>query len=222
MNALIEAGADVIKIAIEDDLQGRQWPTLSLEEISAIVDAAHQRGVRVAAHVSRARHVELALAAGVDDVNHMAVDRMSDELIKSMVEQGMFWVATLELWECVAQLHDAQNWLATAMDNVARFAAAGGKLALGTDYEGYVCEFDAGMPITEMKLMQQAGLTVMQILVAATGNAAEICGIGEDTGTIEVGKVADVIVVSGNPLDDLSAMERIQLVIRGGSIVRGE
>lgn len=222
VNALIDQGADVIKIAIEHDLQGRQWPMLTLEETQAIVETAHARGVRVAAHVSRARHVEQALEAGVDDVNHMAVDRVSDDLIDRMVAQGMQWVPTMELWDCVAVKHGATAWLTTALDNLRRFSAAGGQVVLGTDYAGYTCDFDSSMPMTEIRLMEQAGMTPMEILVSATCNAAIACGRGYELGTLEPGKVADLILVDGNPLDDLSALLQVRTVLIGGRVIWNE
>ncbi len=222
VNTLIDQGADVIKIAIEHDLQGRQWPTLSLEETQAIVETAHARGVRVAAHVSRAWHVEQALDAGVDDVNHMAVDRVSDDLVDRMVAQGMQWVPTMELWDCVAVKHGATTWLTTALDNLRRFSDAGGQVVLGTDYAGYTCDFDTGMPMTEIRLMEQAGLTPMEILVSATRNAAIACGRGDELGTLEPGKLADLIIVDGNPLDDLSALLQIRTVLISGRVIWNE
>jgi imidazolonepropionase-like amidohydrolase len=222
INRLIDQGADVIKIAIEDDLQGRRWPMLTLEETRAIVETAHARGIRVAAHVSRAVHVEQALDAGVDDVNHMAVDRMSDDLIDRMVAQGMQWVPTMELWDCVAVKHDAADWLATALDNLRRFSDAGGQVVLGTDYAGYSCEFDDGMPMNEVGLMEHAAMTPMEILVSATRNGAIACGRGDDLGTLEPGKLADLILVGGDPLDDLSALLQIRVVLINGRVIPSE
>ncbi|MFC2081864.1 amidohydrolase family protein [Candidatus Bipolaricaulota bacterium] len=219
INRLIDQGADVIKTAIEDNLQGRQWPMLTLEETRAIVETAHSRGIRVAAHVSQAVHVEQALDANVDDVNHMAVDPMPDELIARMVAQGMQWVPTMELWDCVAVKHDAAGWLATALDNLRRFSGAGGQVVLGTDYAGYSCDFDAGMPMTEIRLMEQAGMTPMEILVSATRNGAIACGRGDELGTLEPGKLADLMIVEGDPLDDLSALLRVRTVLISGRII---
>ncbi len=221
VNGLIDAGPDVIKIAIEDDLQGREWPLLSPEEIAAIVETAHARDVRVAAHVSRSEHVQMAIDAGVDDVNHMAVDPVSTDRLNRMVELGMIWVPTLELWGGVSQRHGL-SWDAVAARNLRRFVDAGGSVALGTDFAGYTTPFDLGMPITEIRLMHEAGMSPMQIIEAATRNAATVCGLGDELGTLEAGKIADVIVVDGNPLEDVERLADVVLVVHNGVIIRDE
>ena len=108
------------------------------------------------------------------------------------------------------------------MTNVGRFVKAGGKVALGTDYAGYAAEFDLGMPVTEIGLMREAGMTPMQIIVAATQHAATVCGLGHELGTLEPGKIADVLVVNGDPLGDLAALTAVRLVIHNGVIIRGD
>jgi imidazolonepropionase-like amidohydrolase len=192
---------------------------LSAEEIKAIVDTAHARGIPVAAHISRSRHLELALQTGVDDVAHMIVDEIPDELIEGLIEAGVFWEPTLELWQCVSRLHGL-SWDATAIDNLRRFSHAGGKVALGTDHAGYRCQFDLGMPMTELELMRQAGMTPLQIIVAATKNAAVVCNLEMEIGTLEPGKRADILVVEGNPLEDIQALTDVRMVIHNGVIIR--
>ena len=221
VNGLIDAGADVIKIAIEDDLQGRRWPMLAPEEIAAIVETAHARGVRVAAHVSRSQHVQMAIDAGVDDLNHMAVDSLSADRLRRMVELGMAWVPTLELWHGVSRWYGL-SWDQTAERNLRRFVQAGGIVALGTDFAGFTTPFDLGMPITEIRLMHDAGMTPMQIIEAATRNSAAVCGLGDDLGTIEAGKIADVIVVNGNPLESVERLKDVLIVVHNGVVIHDE
>ena len=174
INGLINAGADLIKIAIEDNLQGRTWPMLSMDEIKMICETAHNRNKRVAAHISRASHLYMAIKGGVDDVDHMVIDTLPDSLITLMIKKDIYWVPTLELWAGVSDMFSI-NWIEIAKSNLQKFVQAGGKVALGTDYDGYVTPFDLGMPITEMKLMQEAGMTSMQILVAATKQSSYVC-----------------------------------------------
>jgi imidazolonepropionase-like amidohydrolase len=216
--ALAEAGADLIKIGIEDHLKYRRHPLPSLEEIRAIVEAAHARNLRVSAHVSRARHLPLAIEGGVDDLAHMVVDDLPDDLIEKLVQRNMLWVPTLELWSGVSQMYQL-DWIQRATENLGRFVAAGGKVALGTDYAGHGCPFDLGMPLTEMKLMQAAGMAPMQIIVAGTRDSAQVCML-PDHGALEAGKVADVLVVDGDPLTDLEALKRTHLVIHNGERIR--
>jgi imidazolonepropionase-like amidohydrolase len=76
------------------------------------------------------------------------------------------------------------------------------------------------MPVTEIDLMQQAGMTPMQIIVAATRNAATVCNLGDELGTLQAGKIADVLVVNGDPLEDMQALTRVRLVIHNGQVIR--
>jgi len=219
INGLIDVGADLIKIAIEDNLQGRTWPMLSMDEIEMICQTAHNRNKRVAAHISRSSHLDMAIRGGVDDVDHMVIDNLPDSLITSMIEKNMYWVPTLELWKGVSELYGL-HWITIPQNNLRRFVQAGGKVALGTDYDGYVTPFDLGMPITEMKLMQQAGMTPMQILVSATRHSSYVCGMENELGTIEEGKIADIIIVKDNPLEDLEALLNVQMVIHNGEVIK--
>ncbi len=219
VTALLDGGANLIKIGIEDNLQGRSWPMLSVEEITAIVETAHARHAPVAAHISRSKHLALAFETGVDDVAHMIVDDLPDDLIARMIEKEVHWEPTLELWQCVSNLHHL-DWDARAIDNLRRFSRAGGKVALGTDYGGYSCDFDFGMPMSEIDLMLQADMTPMQIILAATHNAAHVCNLEEQLGTLEPGKRADILVVAGNPLNEIQALTDVQLVVHNGVIIR--
>ncbi len=217
-NRLISAGADLIKIAIEDNLQGRTWPMLSIEEIIIIIQTAHNKNKQVAAHISRSKHLDMAIKGGVDDVVHMVIDNLPDSLITLMIEKNMSWVPTLELWKGVSERYNL-NWITIAKNNLIRFVNAGGKVALGTDYDGYVTPFDLGMPITEIRLMKEAGMTPMQIIVAGTMNAASVCNLENELGTIEPGKIADIIIVKDNPLEDLESLLNVQMVIHNGEII---
>jgi len=219
VNALLADGADLIKIGIEDNLQGRRWSMLSTDEIKAIVESAHARNVPVSAHISRSKHLDLALDVGIDDVAHMIVDPLSADLIDRMIEDGVYWEPTLELWRCVRNLHEV-SWDAQAIDNLKRFSRSGGKVALGSDYGGYHCNFDLGMPMSEIDLMLQADMTPMQIIVAATNNAAHVCNLEEIIGTLEPGKIADILIVAENPLENMHALKNVQMVIHDGVIIR--
>jgi len=216
---LISAGADIIKLAIEDDLQQRTWPMLSADEISMIVQTAHEYNVLASAHVSRARHLEMAIDANVDDVAHMIINYLPDSLIIKMIEQDMYWVPTLELWDGVSQLHSV-TWNVMARSNLSRFIQAGGKVALGTDYDGYVTEFDLGMPFQEIALMQETGMTPMEIIVAGTKHAAHVCNLEDTLGTIEAGKLANILILKNNPLMNMDALSDVYMVIHNGEIIR--
>jgi imidazolonepropionase-like amidohydrolase len=217
---LLDDGADVVKVMMESGKTfGRQIPVLSQEEASAIVSVAHARGVPVTAHAMDSTDLERALDAGVDDIAHMIWDDLKDELSTRLVENDVYWVPTLELYRYVSA--DAQNdWDERAIANLSRFVAAGGKVALGTDFAGYSTAFQLGMPMLEIEAMLESGMTPMQIIVAATQNGAHVCNLGDEVGTLEEGKAADILVVDGDPLSDIQALARTLLVIHDGVVIR--
>jgi imidazolonepropionase-like amidohydrolase len=202
---LIDDGADLIKIT----LTSGGPPSLSAAEATAIVETAHERGVPVSAHATSARDVQRALDAGVDDVAHLATDRVSDALIQQMVRMGVYWVPTLEALR------------GGGAENLLRFVTAGGGVALGND-GGYLSGLEIGMPMSEISAMRKAGMTPMQIIVAATRDAARVCRQEATLGTLEAGKLADVLVVDGDPLQDLESLARVRMVIHHGVIIRDE
>jgi imidazolonepropionase-like amidohydrolase len=212
---LLDEGADIIKIALESGASfNRTIPILSLEEAVTIVDVAHKSGTVVSAHVLDSKDLEHALNAGVDDIAHMVWDNPDDRLLERVKNQGVYWVPTLELWYAVdTGLGDA------ASHTLNRFVQVGGQVALGTDYDGYDSPFDLGMPIREIKWMLAAGMTPMQVIVAATKNAAHVCNIENEVGTLEKGKSADILIVDGNPLDDINSLFNKRMVICRGKII---
>jgi imidazolonepropionase-like amidohydrolase len=205
VDQLIDAGADVIKIVITLG----STPTLSLEEATAIVEAAHSRDIPVTVHVTKARALKAALEAGVDDIAHMVTDRVSDTLIRQMVEDDVSWVPTLQA------LHGEGK------QNLRRFVEAGGRVALGND-GGYLSGLEIGMPIREIEAMHSAGMTRMQVILAATRDAAYVCGRAGALGTLEVGRLANVLAVEGNPLEDLGVLTKVKLVAHEGVVIRAE
>jgi imidazolonepropionase-like amidohydrolase len=215
-----EAGVDLIKLAMEDGYAQRQnLPLFTDEEVTAIVTEAHARGRRVSAHVTDAQFLPAVLDASVDDIAHIQWNPVSDALIAHLVEQDVYVVPTLTVLEAYGALSGAQS-------NLRRFVDAGVPIALGNDYtripQNNFDHFDLGMPMHEIQRMSEAGITPMQIIVAATHNAAHVCGLENDLGTLEAGKAADVLVVDGDPLQDLQALENVRLVIHNGVIIRDE
>jgi imidazolonepropionase-like amidohydrolase len=216
VNQLLDDGADFVKIPLESGvIFGQSMPMLSPEEAAAIIETAHARGTLVSAHVSVTQDLEKALDAGVDDIAHMVTDKLPDELVTRMIETGTYWVPTIELWKGVG--YGLGRYV---VDNLRRFVEAGGKVALGTDYAGAPdVDFDLGMPIHEIEWMQEAGMTPLQIIVAATRHAAHVCNLDQEIGTLEVGKAADILVVDGDPLEDIHALTKARRVLREGATV---
>lgn len=207
----------VLTLFLESGLiiRGRQdLPVFSEEESRAIIDTAHRRGVPVTVHVTAVMNLAKAVDYGFDEIAHMVADRLSDgQLITKMIASDIHWVPTLELWSFF-------NLAPAAVANLRGFVQAGGKVALGTDFSGALKPFQLGMPMREIELMQEAGMTPMQIVVAATKHAAHVCNLEATLGTLERGKVADVLVVNGDPLQDLHALTNVRLVVRSGTIIR--
>ena len=201
---LISDGADVIKIAVDS---GEDMPTLSLETASAIVETAHQRNVPVAAHIASFRDIRLVLDAGVDDFSHLIPGPVPEDILEQMVADNVYWVPTLET---------AGGW---DPGNLRRVIDAGGHVALGND-GGWISGIEIGMPMREIEMMHAAGMSPMEIIVAATRNAAHVCNLEDTLGTLEVGKRADILVVNGDPLVDLQTLADVLLVIHQGRIIR--
>jgi imidazolonepropionase-like amidohydrolase len=150
-------------------------------------------------------------------------DRIPDEVIALMVERGVSMSPTISVYEALARHRNKDAIWRKQMqplmyDNLRRFVAAGGILALGDDYGG-VPDMPVGMPMAELLHWQAAGLSPQQIIEASTRGSALAMGLEAELGTVEVGKLADLLVVQGNPLADLSALARPLLVVHGGRIV---
>jgi len=217
---LLDDGADVVKLYFEDgSIFGESWNVMTTEEARMIVKVAHGRGKTVTVHVQEAYLVEKALDAGVDDICHSQVDEpVPDHLIERMVEQGASLVPTLEM------SNTWRPYLQTSWVNLRRMVELGVNVAIGTDYSyTFDIEFELGMPLREMQLMESGGMTPMQIIVAGTRNSAHVCGLGHELGTIEKGKIADLIMVDGDPLQDLAVLKNhLVMVVHDGVVIRDD
>jgi imidazolonepropionase-like amidohydrolase len=211
----LDAGVDLIKISMEDGYAGRSGlPKLTEEEIAAIIFAAQERGALVSGHITQAEYMEILVKAGVDDIAHVPYDAVSDEVWQEMVAKDIYMTPTFTVF---------RNYgapVSTCVLNLRNFLSQGGQVALGNDYGGGPGEFELGIPMYEIEQMSKAGMTPMQIIVASTQNAAIVSGIDDQVGTLETGKIADVLVISGNPLDNLQNLTNIRLVIHNGMIIR--
>lgn len=217
VNMTLDAGGEFIKIAVETGIPGGRLledagsPTLSLEQVKAIVETAHGRGVIVIAHVTNEWELRRAVEGGVDSLAHTPLDDIPSDLLRTLVDRKIPMTGTLNIWGT-----PTNTVTANAQRNVAKLVKAGGIVAMGTDYPFQV---HSGVPIEELKLMRGAGLTNEQVLLSCTRDAAIACA-RPDLGTIEPGKVADVIVVDGDPLINIAALERVTSVIHDGVVVR--
>jgi imidazolonepropionase-like amidohydrolase len=239
----MQNGVDHIKLNLTGGIIGpawdRHWHSFLLpEELEAAFRICHQRGYRVMAHAASPGTVKAALTLGAHTVEHGY--SMDDECLALFRERDAWYIPTLGIthltpgqattafekrWVEQRNLPPAVNERAerAAGEHRAWFQkalATGVKMALGSDLRPIK---DA--VLLEMGLWVKDGATPWQTLVAATRNAAEVCGVGADLGTVEVGKLADLIVVRENPLEDIEALRSLELVIKAGRVVadhRGE
>jgi imidazolonepropionase-like amidohydrolase len=242
---LVNRGADAIKIALEPGSAQEPWPMLNLQEVKAIVQAAHERGKLVRAHVGRIDGtdvLDIVVESGVDviehvpipvfsswdvynsikDKAHFALDSDYQVRLARLVTHQVVMVPTLDahsFWCESPELtfEQQQACLEFYVEPVRYFHTLGGVVALANDYNTDIT-IEKGMPLREMRLLLAAGLTPMHVIEAGTRNAAQVCGHGNELGTLEPGKLADVIVVDGDPLTDIEAMSRVSVVIKDGQI----
>ncbi len=188
------------------------------EEAKAIVDESHRLGRRVAAHCIGSDGAAAALRAGVDTIEHG--DGLTDELMDQMVAKGVYWVPTIMVGAHVAPGRGG-NW--PRMVEVERAAFGKGvrkgvKIAFGTDAGGFA--WTGLNQAREFKYYVEYGMTPMAAIRTATAVAAELLGWQDRIGTVEAGKLADVIAVAGDPLADIAEMEKVQFVMKAGVVYK--
>ncbi len=229
----IRNGADVIKLFATGGVLTPCGipgiPQLDLDELEAAVHEAHKHGIRLAAHAEGRRGVNDALAAGIDSIEHgYFLD--NDEGIERLVRNGAWLVPTIMAYDLIANAtahgisSEAVTNAASALEyNTVGFrnaVDAGAKIAMGSD---------AGTPLNdhgrawrELIFMVRNGMSPMQALVAATRGGADLLGMGQEIGTLEPGKAADLIVVNGDPLSDIRDIGRVSWVVKAGVVRRSE
>ncbi len=213
----IEQGVDQVKVANEDGYGGkRDLPKLTPEELKTIVDTAHEKGLPVSGHVTSAAFIQPLIDAGVDDIAHAPSDPISQAALQQMAEKGMFLVPTFTVFRNYGAPVKGQQ------DNVRRFVELGGVIALGNDYGGGPGNFELGIPMYEVVMLGGSGMTNMQVIQASTLNAARLLRLESRIGSLEEGKIADILVVDGNPLDDLQDLSKVKMVIHNGTVIRSE
>jgi len=223
----VKNGADVIKAAVSGGVLSLgdevDTPQLTPAEMTALVDESHRLRKRVAVHCHGDQAAREAIEAGVDSIEHGSF--MKPETLTMMKKKGTFLTPTLM----------ASEWIMSKLDNYppalqakAKAATAarsemfrnavkmGIKISFGTDAAVY----PHGQNAKEFKLMVDLGMSAIDALKSATSNDAELLGIGQKVGTLEKGKLADVIAMPGDPTSDITATERVYFVMKEGKIIR--
>src|SRR2546426_1276255 len=223
----VKNGADVIKAAVSGGVLSMtdevDTPQLSPAEMAALVDESHQLRKKVAVHCHGDQAAREAIEAGVDSIEHGSF--MKPETLTRMKNKGTFLTPTLM----------ATEWIMSKLDNYppalqakAKAAAAarsemfrsavkmGVKISFGTD----AAVFPHGQNAKEFKLMVDLGMAPIDALKSATASDAELLGIAQEVGTLEKGKLADVIAMPSDPTSDITATERVSFVMKEGKIVR--
>lgn len=198
--AAVSRLADEDPVAIKIALASDVGPTLSDQELVAICQAAHERGLPVVAHVQGKGQTGRAVGAGVDELAHCPwSERLGERLIRGMAERVRI-VSTLDIHAHAPRTRG----LDTALDNLKRFVTAGGRVAYGTDLGNG--PIPPGIHVGEARLLKKAGLSAQRILESMTA------------WRLEEGARADLVGLEGNPLEDLEALGRVRVVIRDGLI----
>lgn len=223
----IRSGVNVIKITVTGGIMTpRVRPGVSkfdLDEIRAVVHEAHKAGLKVAAHAENPEGVNDALAAGVDSIEH-GYFMQNTEGLDRLLDTGAYLVPTLMAYDLIASGLEqgvppeaAQKAKAALEYNTAGFRAAldaGASIAMGSD--AGTAFNDHGRSWREASFMVRNGMRPMDAIVAATRNGADLLGLGSQTGTVEPGKIADLVVVDGDPLSDISSLGNVVCTIQGG------
>ncbi|HSS98327.1 MAG TPA: amidohydrolase family protein [Terriglobales bacterium] len=228
---VIKYGADVIKFCATggvlskgDDPQASQY---TLEEMKAIVTDAHRLGRKVAAHAHGAQGILWASQAGVDSIEHGSY--INDAAIAEMKKNGTYLVPTRYLGDWLAEnmvkigmpemyAKKARAILPIIDNNFRHAFASGVKVAFGTDAAVY----PHGLNAREFAEYVKLGMTPIQAIQTSTVNAADLLGWSDKVGTLDAGKWADMIAVDGDPLQDVTTLEHVKFVMKGGAVVKNE
>jgi len=212
-------GADLIKVYAD-----WSYPTLTVEEMSVIVNEAHKAGRKVAAHATTPEGIRNAISAGVDSIEHgHGGNRQNFEMMK---EKGVYWVPTMGYYfyrvdqvkspEAHKYMEDV---LQRARQNIPIARELGVRIANGFDPSSPESH---GQNAHEIIAITKLGLTPIEAIRAATTTAAELMGWQDKVGSIEAGRFADLIAVKGDPLTDITELGRVKFVMKGGVVVRND
>jgi len=240
VNELLDMGCDGIKTSVGRGMDGKS-EVLDVPKLKAIADTAKQRGVWVTCHVLDADLIPRLLEAGMPEFAHMPTDYVSDDLLKAMADAGVTCTPTLmsinaprppmpkgakppkmpPMPKDMPPMKSPQEQEDICVDNVRRFVAFGGTVAVGTDTMRMESQpHVACMPVKELQLLHKAGLSVPQVIDAATITAAKLCKIDDQVGSIEAGKQANIIAVMDEIDETFQALSHVEFVMNRGTVIK--
>jgi imidazolonepropionase-like amidohydrolase len=195
---------------------------LTLDEIQAATEVAHQKGRRVCVHAGGAAGIKTSIRGGVDCIEHGYY--LDDEAIEMMAENGTYYVPTMFVTQYKEfmrrsgmkeyQIEKAAGAAQAHRAGFQKCIEAGVKIACGADSSPI-----GEHTLVEIEMLAASGMTPMQALIAATHTSADLCGMGDTLGTVEVGKLADLVVLDASPLDEISNVRKLKMVMKDGHLV---
>ena len=227
---LVRCGADQIKFATTGGASGRPGngpldQAYALDEAKALVDEAAALGRSTLCHAVGGTGLPIAIRAGAGSIEHGCYLATDPDMLKMMADQGAFFTPTFEVYDfhsTVSAPHikvRAQALMDIHIESVELAIKEGVRIVAGTDAGGFV----HGDNARELELMVEKGMSNMLAIQSATGYAAECCGLGKDVGVIAPGKLADILVVDGDPLRNISVLRdraRLLMIMKGGEAYR--
>jgi imidazolonepropionase-like amidohydrolase len=225
----LKHGADWIKLGVTGGVatagESMQESQLLLDEIEAATEVAHMKGKKVCVHAGGPAGVKLSIQGGVDCIEHGYY--LDDEAIEMMAENDVYYVPTLFVTQyedfmrksgmADYQIEKATQGAEAHRTGFQKALAAGVKIACGADSSPI-----GDHTLVEIEQLARAGMTEMEALVAATRTGAELCGVADELGTVEEGKLADLIALAADPLEDISNIRQLKLVLKDGVLVETE
>ncbi|MFB6285754.1 MAG: amidohydrolase family protein [Candidatus Bipolaricaulia bacterium] len=220
VQALAQGGVDFIKAIYEAGGPQNELPRLDPQVLKAIIDEAHAQGLKVTVHTSTPSEVRDVVELGADGIEHGVTngESLSEETIQLLSERNVAYDPTLSVIEAQVELTDRPTEvLKEAQATVKALDQAGVTIVAGTDVGNPGLKFGPSLH-RELELLVESGMTSKEAIQAATRNAARWLE-GDDLGTVEPRKLADLTIVAGNPLDDIAQTRQVRMVIKDGTVV---